>query len=64
MQPTAHAVEISPPYNRPANHFRNLASFAKVGYTAIEQIGDFSDVDVDEVVSKVAELWVQSQVRK
>jgi hypothetical protein len=50
MRPAAsHVVEISPPWGRHDNHFRNIASVRGVGYERVLQEGDHSEVDVAAV---------------
>jgi hypothetical protein len=51
-----HVVEISPPWGRDDNHFRNLSEFKGVGYERVLQPGDHSNVDVSEVGRVVSSL--------
>ena len=46
----SHIIEIRPSSNRDSHHFRNLATFCKIGYTMVNQSEDYSDINVSEVV--------------
>ena len=52
----SHVVEISPPWGREDNHFRNIASARGVGYARVLQGGDHSEVEVAAVRGEVRRL--------
>jgi hypothetical protein len=57
MDQASHVVEISPPYNREKYYFRNLAVFCGIKHHFILQEEDHSDVNIDEVVHSVDEIY-------
>ena len=58
---TSHVVEISPPWGRDDNHFRNIASIKGVGYERLLQDGDHSDVNVQTVLEVVNRLYKKNE---
>jgi hypothetical protein len=57
----SHVVEISPPWGRDDNHFRNIATTTGVGYERVLQDGDHSDVRVGELLGVVRRLMVETE---
>lgn len=55
-------VEISPPWGRGDNHFRNIASTRGVGYERVLQEGDHSEVNVLDVIGAVARRLSRGQL--
>jgi len=53
---SSHIIEITPPWSRNLYHFKNLASFCNVSYTSINQEGDISNVDIEEVLHQISEI--------
>ena len=52
--PRPHAIiEISPPWSRQFEHFKNLATYCEVDYSSVTQERDHSEVQVAEVVGLV-----------
>lgn len=55
-RPGGTIVEISPPWSRQSEHFKNLAEGCGVAHTSILQTADHSDVDIDGVMRCVDRL--------
>ena len=49
-RPSGTVVEISPPWSRQSEHFRNLAEGCGVAHSSILQTADHSDVDINGVM--------------
>ena len=46
-------IEISPPWSRQFEHFKNLATYCEVNYSSVTQQQDHSEVNVSDVVELV-----------
>lgn len=59
MQENSHAIEIRPMPVSDRQHFRNLSTVCKVGYTLVNQEKEHSCVDVNDIMGHVEEALLK-----
>jgi hypothetical protein len=53
----SHVIEISPPWSREAEHFKNLAHYVGVGHHSISQEKDHSEIPICAVTALLDQIY-------